>query len=272
MTEHVSTSVVIAETIKSLPDLAKEFYGDLAKPGLSKAGKALETVIDTGNTILLPIKLLNETSRLRFDNYMKKYKERIESIPDDKICTVPPEIGVPILDSLTYTTNEEIAELFLNLLATASSSQMVSNAHPKFIEIIKSLSFDEAKIIQYFNKKLGRFIPFVTCVGIENDVQTVLYKRGTGIEKLIDLEYEKNILIYMNNLVSLGILEISPENRQADSPEPPYKELVSIYSKKIPEATKEKYNVGYKKGYYEISRFGVFFIKACCIKENESCI
>ncbi|EGR2394464.1 DUF4393 domain-containing protein, partial [Vibrio cholerae] len=47
-------------------DLLKEIYGDLAKPSVVKVGEALETVFGLGNTALLPLTLLNEVSRMRF--------------------------------------------------------------------------------------------------------------------------------------------------------------------------------------------------------------
>ena len=45
--------------IKSVPILMKEIYGDLAKPGVTQVGKALDTILEIPNTLLIPIKMIN---------------------------------------------------------------------------------------------------------------------------------------------------------------------------------------------------------------------
>ena len=65
-----------------------------------------------------------------------------------------PQIGVPIIEKLGYITNDEIADLFTNLLTKASSVDTVNLAHPSFVQLIERLSVDEARIIKYlFNKE-----------------------------------------------------------------------------------------------------------------------
>ena len=44
-----------------------KLYEDLFQPSLKKADLALETVIDFGNTILLPLKLINEVCQSTLD-------------------------------------------------------------------------------------------------------------------------------------------------------------------------------------------------------------
>ena len=40
---------------EAVPEILKEVYGDLAKPGAQQAGKALGTIVGLGNTILWPV-------------------------------------------------------------------------------------------------------------------------------------------------------------------------------------------------------------------------
>lgn len=273
MTEPVSGWAALTEAVKAVPDLFKEIYGDLAKPGASKAGMVLETIIDTGNTILLPFKLLNETSRVRFDNYMKSFKEKVEKIPEENLTRIPPEIGVPILDVLTYTTNEAIADLFINLLTTASSSNTIANAHPRFIEIIKSLSFDEAKIINYFNKQLNNnisYIPFITFRVICTNTKGYrdIHRRSNNVEDLANIEFVDNIDLYMNNFIALGILEIESENVYKALPDPSYDFLIETYKEHKEAISKitDLKKIEIKKGYNQITDFGQLFIQACSSK------
>jgi hypothetical protein len=264
----------IVEIIKNSSNLIEKIYGDIAKPGFEKAGSALETVIDLSNTILLPIKLLNETSRLRFNSYMKKFKNKVESIENEKICPIPPEIGIPIIDNLTYTTNEEIADLFLNLLTTASSTETVQNAHPSFVQIIKNLSFDEARIIKYIHAQLLKhidYLPFITIRATFKDKKGFLdyYKGTTALEDFAKLEYHDNISLYIDNLISLGILKGSNEKTFKMAPTPSYEEIKEIYKEHIRLIEEDKEiieSIEIIKGYYQLTELGKFFIIACSLK------
>ena len=133
-----------------------QIYPGLAQPGVKKVGQTLETVLDLSNTILLPIRLINDKVRLVYSGNIKKYEQKLSQIDQTDIVAVPPEIGIPVIDKLTYYTNEELAELFINLLVTASSGKTVENAHPSYLKIIEQLSVDEARILRLFSKKWER--------------------------------------------------------------------------------------------------------------------
>jgi hypothetical protein len=49
---------MIVKSIASVPELMKEIYSDLAKPGVSQVGKNLGCILGLGNTALYPIYLL----------------------------------------------------------------------------------------------------------------------------------------------------------------------------------------------------------------------
>ncbi len=85
----------IAKTIKEVPRILELIYKDLPQPSVKKIGKALGTVFELSNTILLQVKLLNEKVRLNYEKHMNSYKEKLNEIPDEEICEVPPEIGLP---------------------------------------------------------------------------------------------------------------------------------------------------------------------------------
>ncbi len=49
-------------------------------------------------------------------------------------------------------SNEELRNLYIELLAKASTKDLNENAHPSFINIINSLSPDEAILLKILNK------------------------------------------------------------------------------------------------------------------------
>src|SRR5262245_48813090 len=155
------TLQLIKEALQS-PGLLKEIYGDLAKPGVTQAGKALGTVIGLGNTILLPIHWANERSRLALESNLEKYRKRLEAVSEGEITPVPPEIGVPIVEKLSYVTDDELSDMYVNLLANASTINTAQFAHPAFVHIINNLSPDEALLLKEIDRRGRGTIPFLS--------------------------------------------------------------------------------------------------------------
>jgi len=249
--------------IKQSPEILSTIYSDLAQPSVKKVGHALETVFEFSTSILLPVKLLNEKFKINFERNLNNYKMKLEEIPDDKICDVNPQIGTPIIEKLTYTTNEEIADLFTSLLTKASNIDTLNLAHPSFIQLIERLSVDEARIVKFL---IGKdFIPSISIKANlkESDGFFILTRNATILHSQIDLIFPQNINTYLDNLTCLGILDISHGFHKID--ENIYKPLVDYFN--IEHMENRYKSNGYKsitldKGYYQITDYGKLFIKA----------
>ena len=249
-----------------LTDCAKtilpQVYTDLAQPGVKAVGQALGTVLELSSTILLPLKLVNEKAKLLFAKRMNEYKEKLESIPEEKRTTVAPELGTPILDKLTYTTNDEIANLFTNLLTNASNEGRVNVAHPSFVSMIEHLSPDEARILKYLQN--------VDCVlycdfngNVENGYR-ILRKHVTMIQKNVALQYPQNEYAYLSNLESMGILKdnfgTQKTNNLLYDEIANYHGIETLKTKYVPSMFK---SISLGKCYYDVTPFGRMFIEAC---------
>ena len=125
-------------------DLLKEIYADGFKPGVQQAGKALGGIIGLGNTAMYHIHLLNHRTSVILKSNFDKYSKQLENTNADEIIPVPPEIGVPIAEKLSYVSNEELSDMYINLLAKASTKSTVDQAHPGFVNFINWLCPDEA--------------------------------------------------------------------------------------------------------------------------------
>ncbi|HOU69620.1 MAG TPA: Abi-alpha family protein [Paludibacteraceae bacterium] len=115
--------------IKGVPYVLGLIYTDAAQPSVQAVGKALGTVFEFSTSFLLPVKLLNEKFRLNFEKRIKEYEKKLEQIPEEKRVEVQPQIGTPIIEKLSYTTSDEISDLFTTLLANASNADMINTAH-----------------------------------------------------------------------------------------------------------------------------------------------
>lgn len=285
----------IVELAKAGSNVLGQLYQDLAQPSVRALGQALGTIFELCPTSLLSIKIWNEKRKLNFKKRLNEYAKKIEDIPEDKRCEVDTQIGTPIVEKLTYTTNDEIADLFTTLLANASNTETVNRAHPAFVDIIGRLSEDEARIITYLHKK--PYIPFYYIKNyslIFNKIITPHLNPLTLLEKDENLRFPKNVNAYFDNLLSLGILKrvISDSKSNDDD----YAKIRDCFSKptepSIPGLIHDlddiKYaypwlsgnypepnileKLGYNdpwnshnsdKGYFETSDFGKLFIEAC---------
>ena len=206
------SSTAITALVKN-PEILKMLYGDLLQPSVRKIGKALETVFNLSNTILLPLKLVNEKTNIIFKKHMDEYMRRIESIKEEEICEIPSEIGIPIIDKLSYVQDENIASMFIALLENSSSIQNCSKVHPLFISIVNNLSPDEAVFIKNisfdYNKRGMDNIPFKYVnskeKGKEGSEPIIEYLIPKSL--LVGIKYQSNYNLYIDNLISLGIFK-----------------------------------------------------------------
>lgn len=146
----------VKATIDAVTGLAKAIpvYDDAIQPGAKEIGKALGTVAKTVNIALAPIKILI-WGYDQIENFVnEKVSEKLNKTPVERITTPPPEVVGPALESLRFTGHkEELRNLFANLIANSMDSATLKNAHPGFVEIIKNLSSEEAKILKLFTSR-----------------------------------------------------------------------------------------------------------------------
>jgi hypothetical protein len=73
-----------------------------------------------------------------------------------------PMIAGPTIDAMKYCGSEpHLRDLFANLLATAMDARTAENVHPAFVEIIKQLSADQAKMIKLAARGYKRAFAFI---------------------------------------------------------------------------------------------------------------
>ena len=259
---------VIPELVSAITKekgLLTEIYHDMGKPGVSQVGNAIGTICGLCNSLLLPIALANEKCKSILHKNMESYRKQLQDQPEETITEVPPEIGVPILDKFSYITNDEISDLYVNLLSKASITHSNSLAHPAFAKIIESLSPDEALILKFLIGK--RSIPFVDFIVRGRGGRFKTLDMGvTNLSLHVNLQYTGNIQAYLSNLEALGII-----NSRRDVWEDDHKYYEEILANLTPTNvnTEKGEKQDYNKGVFDITDFGKLFIKACCQKIND---
>lgn len=246
----------------------KQIYEDGLQPGVKQMGKALGTVVGILNRWLLPIETKNEEARILFGTNMERYRRKMEEIPEEKVIQIPPDLGVPLLQKLSYITDETLAELFSELLVSASVDDRVHSAHPSFVHVISSLSPDEAILLSEI--ALDDDIPFFMIKYMTKDgLMESFDERLTGLERTCDFRFPQNVQIYLQNLVGLGILVCYDGRELLDKD---YEFLLNMYKDRM-EKERDNCTAGeyydeivIHKGHYKITDYGRLFFEACIWK------
>jgi len=259
------TGLVLAASKIKEDSLLGLLYKDTLQPSVQSLGVALGNIMEFCTTPFLLCKFGSEVAKENFKKHLDNYAKKLESIPENEKIHVNPQIGVPLLDRLTYTTNDEIAELFIKLLTRASATSTVNSAHPAFIQIIDRLTPDEAKILVYLQDK--KHVPFV---GLESKEQSArqyhpVRNHQTCLSFDLLLDFPENVPTYIDNLESVGVLELQSTIVLTDTKI--YDRLYEIYKyDDLEDDVKQQLaftDMKRLKGTFKVTDFGQLFIVAC---------
>lgn len=253
--------IEIVKSALSTPNILKEIYYDLAKPGVSQVGKAIETLLGLGNTILWPIALLNEKSRIALSTNLEKYRESLENTPIENIVKVLPEVGTPILEKISYVTNEELSNMYLRLLTRASIKVTVDKAHPSFVNIINNISPDEALLLKHYSTINAEPWIEVRRSNTKEGYFSIVDNMRTNLNKIEGLIFPSNISYYVENLEGLGILRVRRDIQEKDKE--PYEKLEMEAYEKYKGWENEDTKITYQRGVIDVNAFGRLFMNTC---------
>ena len=239
-------------------------YKDLLRPSVQVIGKSLKAVLEFVSTPFMALQLQNDKVKLNLEKRLDEYAQKLHSIPEDKRCEVHPQIGLPIIEKLTYTTCDEIADLFTSLLASASSIDTANTAHPAFISMIERMSPDEARILEYLKDKEEIQYCDINAYSNQHSGYKTISEHVTMIADDVTLIYAENTNAYLANFVSLGILRDEKGTFKIDKTQ-----YNRIREKCHVEELTEKFvptiykSIEVVESYYQVTPFGRLFIQAC---------
>ena len=198
----------------------------------------------------------------------KLLEQKLKDTPVDSIITPPPYIAVPALQSISYCMDDEqLRDMYAELLAHSMNTATVDNVHPTFVEIIRQLSPFDATVFKELTKTLVQ-----PCISIKYmNVKTLAAYPVQDIVAFPDVDKFPLVptQISLENLERLRLIEInkrSKYNNQAkyevlkDAVRPTIQHFLQDNSQYF---NANEYQVAFDEFVLLIRGFGQFFARAC---------
>jgi Abortive infection alpha len=126
-------------------EVVRKAYGDLIASPATEIGKLSGDAIRTLRLLTAPIQLLAALQE-RLDKWLNRIRE---AVPEARQIEAAPEIAGPVLLNLRFISEDNnLQDLYLNLLILAVDSENCHKAHPGFIRVIEQLSPRDAQFLE----------------------------------------------------------------------------------------------------------------------------
>ena len=263
------------ELIKVGMEIGKEalsntsVYQDALQPAAKQFGKSLETVAKAVNVALCPISAI-VWGYEKIASYLEnKVEQKLANVPPENIQTPKANIAVPIIEGMrNVSEDEDLQEIYANLLANAMNRKVAHGVLPSFAEIVKQLTSDEAKLIKYFTTPNIIFpvvqLRVVTNNGPSQEGWDILQNHYSKFGIKAGCVYPMHTPMYLDNLTRLGLIEISYVNQYAKRQA--YDEILqdpnTLELKDHIESNPNK-KLDFLFGSARLTSFGENFCKAC---------
>lgn len=260
---------LIGETAKAVAELAKSvpIYQDAIQPAAKEAGKSLHLVTRAVNAALTPVEgLVWGVEKIR-DFVRERVAAKLDNVPPEDVQQPKPHVAVPAIEALRYTGAEsDLAELYANLLATSMDKATAYRAHPGFVDMIKNMSPDEARIMKFLATAGSQPLVNVKATEKEGGGFQIVHRHLSLIGIKSKCDHVPLAATYLDNLVRLGLIEI-PTMRRIKSDDPykeieDYPQVLSI----LEELRKvETHTIVVEKIKLDLTDLGRQFIRTCVI-------
>jgi hypothetical protein len=240
-------------------------YEDAIQPAAKQIGKSLEIVAKSITVVLAPISVLI-WGYDKIELFIKdRLTAKLANVSLDNIIPPDPAIVGPSLEALRFVGNNmELRELYANLIASTMDLESARDSHPGFVEIIKNLSSEEARILKIFDRNSTTALVDISVTAPAGG-QRKLMDNFSDIGERAGCTHLDLVPNYLDNLLRLGLLQIPVGRIIQDSTE--YDALLHSQTFKNIKAgiEDEETQIIIKKKYVELSTFGIQFVNACVI-------
>ena len=151
------------------------------------------------------------------------------------------------------------------------NSVIKKGVHPAFVEIIKQLSPDEAKVMKYFSA--NEIAPTITVrYELRSGGGIDVVKNFSNIGEIVGCEQPLDINMYFDNLIRLGLLQPAPRtvtlvNKELYEPLKTHPVIEAYLTQEI-KTENDLLSVSLVEGYMSRTDFGEAFCNICLTKQD----
>lgn len=267
----------VGQVIDQSSGVLEKAYDDLAHPTAKSVGNTVSLIPRTIGVWLGKWEkwVINGEESIRLT--AQAVQEKASKIPEEKLTEPEPYVAIPAVQQLSYCyDSEELREMYANLLVSSMNLDKKVSVHPAFIDVIKQITPDEAKLLKYIYGTQTKSIPIVDVVlhigGVTTGVTTIV-QGYSNVYKYV-LQNVDNYQVYVENLIRLNLcnipgtylLKTEVYDEILSDPDFPQKALIDNLASPI--STQDKsatIRKEIKKLSLDMTAFGKSFA-ACCIE------
>lgn len=264
-------------------ELAKEVYSDALKKPLQAVGQILYGVI-------VPFAALANAWSGMWEGFQARMVDRMKEVPEEDIREAPAYLAYQILQTYPFTEEEpELRDAFEQLLASSMNSQTVEHCHPAFVEMLKQMTADEARVMGLF-RQVGSIpiLEVISSARVDLEPRPVpatplhmVFRRddnGSGPRRTLCYLYDPRLVRCItprpkespavqrciDNLERLGLIAIDMTRFMTDGdPYVPILEGSEYKAYQDQHATGPRVLREPRKGYAALTALGVSFLRSC---------
>lgn len=160
--------------LEQIPAVLTEVYSDIGHPVLKPIGEILSLFPRTIKVFMSGWDrwLINREESLIL--LAESLESKLEKIDESNLCEPESFVAIPTIQQLCICqSSKELREMYANLLATSMTSYRKGLVHPAFVEIIRQLTLDEARLLRSLKTSLlflRRFIEILKSFSCDGKV------------------------------------------------------------------------------------------------------
>ena len=270
--ETSKTAMQIAST------LATDVYKDGVQPSVKTIGDTLAGIFKAIGHYPRYWGMMSDISlEYKQERFRKTLEAKVAEIPDDRKVLPKPYILGPSVQALEYGVLEDhLSDMFASLIASSMDADKSRHAHPSFVEIIKQMNADEAKLLSYISKNGGSFPIISLYANAASDGESLLQsveiivRRFSSISDKAGCQHPNLVEQMIDNLERLKLIEVELSGMGGElSDKSLYSTLISTLEEKHSIKVSERDGAGeagghfVMRGFFLLTAFGESFVRAC---------
>lgn len=250
----------------SIPkEVVQQIYSDALHPTMQAVGNIIALPFQAVDAALSKPKLWVAEQQYNYERTKKLLAEKLKDVPPEKI--VPPDnyVAVPALQQISYCfDSEELRDMYANLLSVSMQEDKKWKIHPAFVDIIKQLTPDEAKLLKVLPRSIFRYHPILD-VRIKhpnnNGHQQLLSNYSNIAEGVCD--YPENICAYLENLDRLKLIKLDSDTHLINKAQYETLKQSQIIKNITSRPLTDGDTYAFNEGIFSLTSFGLNFVNTC---------